>query len=159
MVAVGDRIPDVEVQVLGEDGFPKAVRTGEVLGTGKVVLFSVPGAFTPGCSNIHLPGFISGYERLAAKGVDKVCCVAVNDPWVMAAWAQATGADKIEMLSDGNTDFSVAMDLTMNATAFGLGVRSQRYAAIIEDGIVTALEVEKGGGIEVSTCLAVLKIL
>ena len=159
MVAVGDRIPDVEVQVLGEDGFPKAVRTGDVLGTGKVVLFSVPGAFTPGCSNIHLPGFISGYDRLAAKGVDKVFCVAVNDPWVMAAWAEATGADNIEMLSDGNTDFSVEMDLTMNATAFGLGVRSQRYAAVIEDGIVTALQVEKGGGVEVSSCLAMLKIL
>ena len=159
MVAVGDRIPDVEVQVLGEDGFPKAVRTGDVLGTGKVVLFSVPGAFTPGCSNIHLPGFISGYDRLAAKGVDKVFCVAVNDPWVMAAWAEATGADNIEMLSDGNTDFSVEMDLTMNATAFGLGVRSQRYAAVIEDGIVTALQVEKGGGVEVSSCLAMLKVL
>ena len=159
MVAVGDRIPDVEVQVLGEDGFPKAVRTGDVLGTGKVILFSVPGAFTPGCSNIHLPGFISGYDRLAAKGVEKVFCVAVNDPWVMAAWAEATGADNIEMLSDGNTDFSVEMDLTMNATAFGLGVRSQRYAAVIEDGIVTALQVEKGGGVEVSSCLAMLKIL
>ena len=159
MVAVGDRIPDVEVQVLGEDGFPKAVRTGDVLGTGKVVLFAVPGAFTPGCSNIHLPGFISGYDRLAAKGVDKVFCVAVNDPWVMAAWAEATGADNIEMLSDGNTDFSVEMDLTMNATAFGLGVRSQRYAAVIEDGVVTALQVEKGGGVEVSSCLAMLKIL
>ena len=159
MVAVGDRIPDVEVQVLGEDGFPKAVRTGDVLGTGKVVLFAVPGAFTPGCSNIHLPGFISGYDRLAAKGVDKVFCVAVNDPWVMAAWAEATGADNIEMLSDGNTDFSVEMDLTMNATAFGLGVRSQRYAAVIEDGIVTALQVEKGGGVEVSSCLAMLKVL
>ena len=107
MVAlVGDRIPDVEVQVLGDDGFPKPVRTGEVLGTGKVVLFSVPGAFTPGCTHIHLPGFISGYDELAGKGVDKVACVAVNDPWVMEAWAESTGAEDILMLSDGNGEFA-----------------------------------------------------
>ena len=160
MVAlVGDRIPDVEVQVLGDDGFPKPVRTGEVLGTGKVVLFSVPGAFTPGCTHIHLPGFINGYDELAAKGVDKIACVAVNDPWVMEAWAESTGAEGILMLSDGNGDFAVAMELTMDATGFGLGMRSQRYAAVIEDGVITALQVEQGAGIDVSSCIAVLEIL
>ena len=159
VASVGDRIPDVEVQILGDDGFPKAVRTGEVLGTGKVVLFSVPGAFTPGCTHIHLPGFISGYDELGAKGVSTVACVAVNDPWVMEAWAESTGAEDILMLSDGNGEFSVAMELTMDATAFGLGMRSQRYAAVIEDGVITAIHVEKGGGIDVSSCIAVLEIL
>lgn len=159
MAAVGDTIPDVEVQVLGDDGFPKPVRTGEVLGTGKVVLFSVPGAFTPGCTHIHLPGYINGYGELAAKGVDDVFCVAVNDPWVMEAWADATGAEDIHMLSDGNAEFAVAMELTMDATGFGLGVRSQRYAAVIEDGTITALRVEQGPGIDVSSCIAVLDVL
>ena len=159
VASVGDRIPDVEVQVLGDDGFPKPVRTGEVLGTGRVVLFSVPGAFTPGCTNIHLPGFINGYDQLAAKGVDKVVCVAVNDPWVMGAWAEAKGADDIRMLSDGNGEFALAMELTMDATGFGLGMRSQRYAAVIEDGVITAIRVEQGSGIDVSSCVAVLEIL
>ncbi len=159
MAAVGDTIPDVEVQVLGDDGFPKPVRTGEVLGTGKVVLFSVPGAFTPGCTHIHLPGYINGYNELAAKGVDGVFCVAVNDPWVMEAWADATGAEGIHMLSDGNAEFAVAMELTMDATGFGLGVRSQRYAAVIEDGTITALRVEQGPGVDVSSCIAVLDVL
>ena len=118
-----------------------------------------PGAFTPGCTHIHLPGFINGYDQLAAKGVDKVVCVAVNDPWVMEAWVEATGAEDILMLSDGNGEFAVAMELTMDATGFGLGMRSQRYAAVIEDGAITALRVEKGAGIDVSSCLAVLGIL
>ena len=158
-ISVGARIPDVEVQVLGEQGFPEPLRTGDFLGTGKVVLFAVPGAFTPGCSQVHLPGFINGYADLAAKGVEKVACISVNDPWVMQAWKEATGADDIVMLADGNGDFTLAMDLTMDATGFGLGMRSQRYAAVIEDGVVTAIEVEKGGGIGVSSCLAILQIL
>ena len=159
VASVGNRIPDVEVQVLGEDGFPKPVRTGEALGTGRVVLFSVPGAFTPGCTHIHLPGFINGYDDLAAKGVDKVACVAVNDPWVMEAWAEATGSGDILMLSDGNGDFAVAMELSMDATGFGLGIRSQRYAAVLQDGVIEALRVEQGPGIDVSSCIAVLEIL
>ena len=158
-ISIGDRIPDIEVQVLGDHGLPEPVHTGEILGTGKVVLFAVPGAFTPGCTHVHLPGFINGYADLAARGVEKVACISVNDPWVMEAWKEDTGADDIVMLADGNGDFALAMGLTMDATGFGLGMRSQRYAAVIDDGVVTAIQVEKGGEIEVSSCLAMLDIL
>ncbi len=158
-VSVGDRIPDIQVQVLGEDGNPEPVQTGEFLGTGKVVLFAVPGAFTPGCSQVHLPGFITGFDDLAAKGVDKVACISVNDSWVMQAWADNTGAGDIVMLADGNGDFASAMDLTLDATGFGLGLRSQRYAAVIQDGVIEALNVEPGPGIEVSSCPAILDVL
>ena len=160
MARAGDPIPDVEVQVLGEDGFPNPVRTSEILGTGRVVLFAVPGAFTPGCTNIHLPSFVDGFAQLAAKGVDKVACISVNDPWVMAAWAQATNAGDILMLGDGNGDFAVAMELTMDATGFGLGLRSQRYAAVIVDGVIETLKVESGPGkIDVSSCPSILSTL
>ena len=160
MAREGQPIPDVEVQVLGEDGFPQPVRTGEILGTGKVVLFAVPGAFTPGCTHVHLPSFIDGYEQLAAKGVEKVACISVNDPWVMEAWAEATGAGDIQMLADGNGDFAVSMELTMDATGFGLGMRSQRYAAVIQDGIIETLSVEPLlGEIDISSCHAILNTL
>lgn len=158
-VSVGDQVPDVEAQVMGEDGMPKQVRTGEVLGTGKVVLFAVPGAFTPGCSKVHLPGFVEGADELFAKGVDKIVCTAVNDAWVMQAWAEAQGADRIVMLADGSAKFAEAMGLTMDGSGFGLGTRSQRYAAVIEDGKITSLDVEPSPGIDVSSCQAVLSRL
>lgn len=157
-VQVGDKIPDIEVRTL-VDGVPTAVRTGEVLGSGRVVLFAVPGAFTPGCSKVHLPGFVQGASKLAAKGVDKVACIAVNDAWVMDAWAQSQGAEGITMLADGNGAFAEAMGLVLDGSGFGLGKRSRRYAAVIEDGVVTRLDVEEGGGITVSTCDAVLSHL
>lgn len=158
-VSVGDRIPDIEVRVLGDDGAPTPVQTGEVLGTGKVVLFAVPGAFTPGCSKLHMPGFVQNKDELAAKGVNTVACVSVNDAWVMGAWAQAQGATDIVMLGDGNGDFTKAMGLTMDGTGFGLGSRSRRYAAIIEDGVITSLDVEEGGGVDVSSCETVISKL
>lgn len=155
-IAVGDSIPDVEVKTMGPDG-PQAVRTGEVLGRGKVVLFAVPGAFTPGCSRVHLPGYVENREALSQKGVDAVVCVAVNDAWVMQAWADSQQVgDKIVMLADGNADFARAMGLASDLTGFGLGQRSQRYAAVIEDGKVTSLEVEPEAGINVSSCQAML---
>jgi len=154
-ISVGDRVPDLDVWTLTGEG-PKTVRTGEVLGTGKVVLFAVPGAFTPGCSKIHLPGFVRGADDLAAKGVTRIACTAVNDAWVMAEWSQAQGADGILMLADGNADFARAMGLTLDAQGVGLGVRSQRYVAVIEDGVVTSLDVEPGPGVDVSSCDAVL---
>lgn len=155
-VAVGDRVPDVEVKTMGPDG-PQTVRTGDVLGKGRVVLFAVPGAFTPGCSKVHLPGFVAQASQLKGKGVDRIACVAVNDAWVMDAWAtsQEVG-DKILMLGDGNADFTRAMGLEMDGTGAGLGVRSQRYAAILEDGVITSLEVEPKPGVDVSSCSAVL---
>jgi glutaredoxin/glutathione-dependent peroxiredoxin len=158
-IAVGDRVPDVEVRESTADG-PKPVRTGEVLGKGKVVLFAVPGAFTPTCSDFHLPGFVLRADELKAKGVTTVACIAVNDPFVMAAWARDRGVgDAIVMLSDGNGDFTKEMGLELDGRGFGLGSRSQRYAAIIDDGVVTNLFVEPGREVTVSSADSVLGAL
>ena len=147
-VKVGDRIPDIEVRTLGDSGMPEPVRTGDVLGTGRVVLFAVPGAFTPGCSKLHMPGFVADAEAVKAKGVDKIVCIAINDAWVMDAWGKDQGVgDKVVLLADGNGDFADAMGLSFDGAGFGLGKRSQRYAAIIEDGVITNLDVEAGGGV------------
>jgi peroxiredoxin len=159
-ISVGDKVPDVGVQVLGPDNMPQTVRTSEVLGSGRVVLFAVPGAFTPTCSNAHIPGFVQKANELTAKGVSRIACVAVNDAWVLDAWAKAQGAgDKILMLADGNGEFTKAMGLELDASGFGLGPRSQRYAAVIEDGTITHLDVEDGPGVSVSSCDAVLSRL
>ena len=147
-------MPDVDVRTMGPEG-PQAVRTGEVLGAGKVVLFAVPGAFTPGCSKIHMPGFVQGAADLKAKGVDRIACIAVNDPFVMAAWQKDQGADEITMLADGNGEFTEAMGLVLDGSGFGLGQRSKRYAAVIEDGVITSLDVDTAG-IELSACANVL---
>jgi len=155
-IAKGDKIPDVEVKTLGPEG-PQTVKTGDVLGSGKVVLFAVPGAFTPGCSKIHLPGFVKDADSLSAKGVSRIACIAVNDAWVMDAWGQSQGVgDKILMLADGNGDFARAMGLEFDGSGIGLGSRSQRYAAVIEDGVITSLDVESKPGVDVSSCQAVL---
>jgi peroxiredoxin len=156
-ISVGDKIPDVEVRTLDENGAPQAVRTGDVLGSGKVVLFAVPGAYTPGCSKIHLPGFVQGADELFGKGVDRIACIAVNDAWVMDAWGREQGVgDKITMLADGNGDFAKAMGLEFDGGGIGLGLRSQRYAAVIEDGIITSLDVEPKPGVDLSSCQNVL---
>ena len=157
-VKVGDKVPDVEARTMGEEG-PQKVRTGELLGTGKVVLFAVPGAFTPGCSKIHLPGYVKNAEQVLGKGVDRIVCTAVNDPWVMQAWGESAGAGQITMLSDGNGEFAKAMGLDFDGGGIGLGVRSQRYAAVIENGVITSLDVEPKPGIDVSSCEAVLNKL
>jgi peroxiredoxin len=151
-IAVGSKVPDVTVHVL-KDGTPTPIQTAEVLGTGKVVLFAVPGAFTPGCSKVHLPGYVQRGDELRAKGVDTIACVSVNDAWVMDAWAQSQGVgDGIVMLADGNGDFTRAMDLARDGSGVGLGIRSSRYAAVIENGVITELEVELGPGVDVSSC-------
>ncbi len=158
-ISVGDKVPDVEVKTMGPEG-PQTVNTGEVLGSGKVVLFAVPGAFTPGCSKIHLPGYVQDADQLKAKGVARIACIAVNDAWVMEAWGQAQGVgDKIVMLADGNAEFTRAMGLEFDGGGIGLGVRSQRYAAVIEDGVITHLDVEPKPGVDVSSCQAVLSRL
>jgi peroxiredoxin len=154
-ISVGDRLPDAELRTMTQDG-PTVVKTGEVLGTGKVVLFAVPGAFTPGCSNVHLPGFVERADELKAKGVTRIACVAVNDPFVMDAWGKAHGVgDDILLLSDGNGDFTAAMGLELDGSGFGLGNRSKRYAAIVEDGVLTSLDVDEKG-IDLSTCSNIL---
>ncbi len=158
-ISVGDRIPDVKLMTTTSEG-PRPVQSGEVLGHGKVVLFAVPGAFTPTCSDYHLPGFVLRAEDLKAKGVDKVACVAVNDAFVMGAWANAQHVDdKVVMLADGNGEFASALGLELDGRGFGLGVRSQRYAAVLEDGVVKELFVEAGPGLEVSSADAVLAAL
>ena len=150
-ISVGDRIPDVELRTMTGDG-PTVVRSGEALGTGKVVLFAVPGAFTPGCSNVHLPGFVERGAELKAKGVDRIACVSVNDPFVMDAWGAAHGVgDDILMLADGNGEFTEAIGMVLDGSGFGLGSRSRRYAAILQDGVVTSLDVDEGS-IEHTTC-------
>jgi peroxiredoxin len=155
-IGVGDKIPDVEVKTMTDDG-PKSVQTGEVLGKGKVVLFAVPGAFTPTCSDYHLPGFVLRAEDLSAKGVDTIACIAVNDAFVMGAWgkAQNTG-DKVVLLADGNGAFTEAMGLVLDGKGAGLGQRSQRYAAIIEDGVVKSIDVETAPGLNVSSADSIL---
>ncbi len=158
-IAVGSKVPDVQVHLLGQDGMPQPVQSGEVLGSGKVVLFAVPGAFTPGCSKVHLPGFVAHTTELAGKGVDKVVCISVNDPWVMDAWKQSQSAEGIVMVADGAGAFTRAMGLEMDGSGFGLGMRSQRYAAIINNGVIERLDVEEGGGISVSACEAVISHL
>ena len=158
-IAVGDRIPDVKLFTFGDKG-PEATTSGEVLGHGTVVLFGVPGAFTPTCSDHHLPGFVLRADDLRAKGADSLVCVAVNDPFVMEAWGQDQNVGKaVVMLADGNGELTDAMGLTMDGSGFGLGVRSQRYAAILRDGVVSWLAVEPGPGLNVSSAEEVLAAL
>ena len=156
-ISVGDKVPDAELRTMTADG-PTTVRANDVFGSGKVVLFAVPGAFTPGCSNVHLPGFVERGAELKAKGVDKIVCVAVNDVFVMDAWGKAHGADDILLLADGNLEFTEAIGMVLDGSGFGLGNRSKRYAAIIEDGVVTSLDVD-GGTIETTTCSNLLSKL
>ncbi|HTW20528.1 MAG TPA: peroxiredoxin [Mycobacteriales bacterium] len=158
-IAVGSKVPDVEVKVI-RDGKNESAQTGELLGTGKVVLVGVPGAFTPTCSNQHLPGFVEHTEELFGKGVDRIACISVNDAWVMDAWGQAQGVgEDILMIGDGNGAFSDAMELTVDLAGAGLGRRSARYAAIIEDGVITSLNVEANPGVDASSCSTVLATL
>jgi glutaredoxin/glutathione-dependent peroxiredoxin len=154
-ISVGDRLPDAELRTMTPDG-PTVVKSSDVLGTGKVVLFAVTGAFTPGCSNVHLPGFVERAGELKAKGVTTIACVAVNDPFVMDAWGKAHGVgDDILLLADGNGEFTAAMGLELDGSGFGLGRRSKRYAAIVEDGVLTSLDVDEKG-IDLSSCSNVL---
>lgn len=158
-ISVGDRIPDVTLRTMTGDG-PAAIESGAALGKGKVVLFAVPGAFTPTCSDHHLPGFVLRADDILARGVDTIACVAVNDAYVMGAWGQAQGVDgKVLMLADGNGEFTAAVGLELDGSGFGLGTRSRRYAAIIEDGVVTDLMVESAPGVDVSSADSVLSRL
>ena len=158
-IQTGDKLPVARLKQLTSDGM-KDVQTAELFGHGKSVLFAVPGAFTPTCSAKHVPSFVNHFDALTAKGVDRIVCVAVNDAFVMAAWGKDQEAEgKVLMLADGNGDFTRALGLETDLSGFGLGQRSQRYAMIIEDGIVTLLNVEKPGAYEVSSAEAVLAAL
>jgi peroxiredoxin len=155
-ISVGDPIPDVKITTITPDG-PAPAQSVDVLGKGRVVLFAVPGAFTPTCSEKHLPGFVVRADDIKAKGVDTIACIAVNDAFVMKAWAaQQDPEGDITFLADGNGDFTKAVGLELDGTGFGMGLRSQRYAAIIDDGVVTELLVEPAPGLEVSSAESVL---
>ena len=159
-LSVGDTIPNVKLSTLTAEGL-QPVDSAEVLGTGKVVLFAVPGAFTPTCSDHHLPGFVMQADEILAKGVDKIACIAVNDPFVMGAWGNSQGtADKILMLSDGNGAFAAASGMELDLSGIGLGNRSLRYAAILQDGVVQEIFIEPNPGkVDVAGSDAVLKAL
>ena len=158
-IKVGDTIPSMKLMIATADG-PKEVSTDEIFKGKKVVLFAVPGAFTPTCSAKHLPGFVQNAAALTAKGVDHIVCVAVNDAFVLGAWAKDQAVeDKIIMLADGSGTFTRALGLELDLVARGLGVRSQRYALVAEDGRVTHLAVEAPGGFDVSRAEAILAVL
>ncbi len=158
-IKVGDTIPSAKLMMATPDG-PKEVSTEEIFKGKKVVLFAVPGAFTPTCSAKHLPGFVQHAAAIRAKGVDTVACIAVNDAFVMSAWGKDQGTDgKVVMLADGSGQFTKAMGLELDLNARGLGTRSQRYALIAQDGKVTSLAVEAPGGFEVSKAELILAAL
>jgi len=157
-IQTGDRIPPATLSQMTDDS-PQAVSTSEYFAGRKVVLFSVPGAFTPTCSAYHLPGFIELAEGFAAKGIDAIGCMSVNDVFVMHAWGKSANATGIDMLADGNAEFSKALGLEMDASAFGMGTRSQRFALVADDGVVTHLMIEAPGEFRVSSAESVLAAL
>ena len=152
----GDKIPSVKVKATDMTD----ITTDELFGGKKVVLFAVPGAFTPTCSNQHLPGFIGHADEIRAKGVDDIICMSVNDAFVMGAWGTERGAgEKVRMIADGNGDFSKALGLDFDGSGIGFGLRCQRFAAIVEDGVVTKLAVEAPAKFDVSSAESILAAL
>lgn len=157
-IKTGDKFPSVTVKKLGPEGMTD-VNTGELFAGKKTVLFAVPGAFTPTCHNSHLPGYLAKADELRSKGVDQIVCLAVNDPFVMKAWGEASGVgDKIFMLPDGNAELTRALGLEMDGSGAGLGTRSKRFAMVVNDGTIESVEVEdKASEVTVSgadTCVA-----
>ncbi|HWJ75278.1 MAG TPA: peroxiredoxin [Kaistia sp.] len=158
-ISVGERLPDAKFRMMTPDGVVEKT-TAEIFGGKKVVLFAVPGAFTPTCHNNHLPGYLDQGDAIKAKGVDEIAVVAVNDVFVMNAWAKATGGEgKMLFLADGAGAFTKSLGLDVDLGPAGLGVRSRRYAMVVEDGVVSALNVEDAPGVTVSGAAAVLDLL
>lgn len=150
-IQIGDKIPAATIALATAEG-PKPVTTEEIFAGKTVALFAVPGAFTPTCSARHLPGYVDNGAALKAKGVDTIACLSVNDAFVMGAWKKSTeGTDDILFLADGSGDLTKALGLTLDATGFGMGERSQRYSMLVKDGVVTALNIEQGGEFKVSS--------
>lgn len=154
-IAIGDKIPATTLKIMGAKG-PEDISTETIFKGKKVVMFAVPGAFTPGCSVTHLPGYVVLADKIKAKGVDTIVCLSVNDAFVMGAWGKSQNAEELLMVADGNGVFTKAAGLEMDASGFGMGTRSKRYAMIVEDGVVSHLAVEPAGGIEVSAAEAIL---
>lgn len=158
-IQVGDKVPEVTLSTMTREG-PRAIATSEIFEGKRAVLFAVPGAFTPTCSDYHLPGFLEYADRIRSRGIDLIACTAVNDVFVMDAWAQAREVgDKVLMLADGNGDFARAMGLEMDSSRFGMGKRSRRYAAVVDNGVVKQLFVDQPGALEVSAAESVLAAL
>jgi peroxiredoxin len=156
---VGDKLPSITLKVMTAEG-PKNVTTDEVFGGKKAILFALPGAFTPGCSMKHVPGYVQHFNAIIDKGVDLIACLSVNDAFVMGAWEKDQKAEgKVMMLADGNGDFTKAVGLSMDGTGFGMGMRSQRYAAIVENGVVKHLAIEPAPGVDVSSAESMMKHL
>jgi Peroxiredoxin len=158
-IKVGDKIPAAKLQIKTKDGV-QTKTTDEIFGGKRVVLFALPGAFTPTCSAKHLPGFVNNHQALKSKGIDSVACLSVNDAFVMDAWGKDQGVeDKVMMLADGNGEFTKAVGLTMDGTGYGMGLRSQRYAMVLDNGVIKTLNVEAPGAFEVSSAESILKAL
>lgn len=159
MIAIGDVVPTTQLRMMADEG-PVSVSSSEILGTGRVVLFAVPGAFTPGCSQQHFPGYVEQAANMSAAGVDTIACVAVNDVFVMDAWGKAQGAGSILMLADPDAAFANAVGMAIDASGFGLGTRSKRYAIVLNNGVVEAfLPEEDGFSVMASTASCVLSKL
>lgn len=154
-ISVGEALPNITVKTMGEKG-PVYIATDDIFKGKKVVLFAVPGAFTPGCSLTHLPGYVVLADQIKAKGVDTIVCMSVNDAFVMDAWGKAQNAEALLMLADGNGQFATALGLEVDASGYGMGLRSKRFALVAEDGMVTHLAVEPAGGIDVSSAEKIL---
>jgi peroxiredoxin len=158
-IKIGDKIPSVSLKTMDKDGM-QTLSTDDIFKGKKVVLFALPGAFTPTCSAKHLPGFVNNAGAIKGKGVDTIACLSVNDAFVMDAWGKAQNAgDNVLMLADGNADFSKAVGLTMDGTGYGMGLRASRYAMVVDDGVVKALNVEAPGAFEVSSAESIMKAL
>lgn len=157
-IQVGDKLPQATLVKVTENG-PEQVDTTSYFAGRRVALFAVPGAFTPTCSARHLPGFVEKADALKAKGVDEIACTSVNDAFVMGAWSKSAGAEGITMLADGNGAFAEAVGLTMDGSKFGMGTRSQRYAMVVNDGVVESLDVEAPGEFKVSSAEHMLEVL
>jgi len=157
-IKTGDRIPDTTLTYMASDG-PKPITNSELFDAKKVVIFAVPGAFTPTCSNAHLPGFVVHADDILGKGVDTIVCLSVNDVFVMDAWGKAHNAEKILMLADGNADFTRAMGLDNDFSDYGMGIRSGRFAMIVENGVVTHFNNEEPGQFKVSNAETILDLL
>jgi len=157
-IAIGDTIPAANLMVMGANG-PEGVSTDDLFAGKKVLLFAVPGAFTPGCSMTHLPGYVANADKIKAAGIDSIVCLSVNDAFVMGAWGQAQNAEEIIMLADGNGELTGKLGLELDGSGFGLGTRSQRYAMIVDDGSVTHLNVEEGPGVDVSSAETMMSLI
>ena len=157
-IKTGDKIPECTLKTMGDKG-PADITTQEVFSGKKVVMFAVPGAFTPGCSITHLPGYVVNADKIKAKGVDTIACISVNDAFVMGAWGEAQNASELLMLADGNGDFTAALGLELDGSGFGMGTRSQRFAMIVDDGTVSHLNVEDGPGVDVSSAETMMALL